>query len=294
VDVDVADLDEQRAGVGEQFSGQHGSFVDAVEVRVDAVAVAVSEGSQRHGVADGQAVELLGGFELGDRGLEVGLEVLAIRRVEVDHLDLVAQAVLGEQRLHHRSGVAVDEAVLPVTGMLVPLPFECVVAEPVEVELHDPAGVTAAQLLHQQRGGDLLAGVQRHAGEGVRGVGFGVAVDLRGDALAVPRQHRVGAQVAVEVHVAELDCLVVGVGDGLRQASCHVERDRRTVVVAHQRRGLRGGLVRPLRRGMVVGARLSVIRRRCHGVLLVMVLRRRGRLRGRRDRRGGGAGGWRR
>ena len=97
MDVDVADLDEQRAAVGEQLAGQHGSFVDAVEVRVDAVAVAVAEGSQRHGVADGQAVELLGGFELGDRGLEVGLEVLSVGRVEVDHLHLAAQAVLGEQ-----------------------------------------------------------------------------------------------------------------------------------------------------------------------------------------------------
>ena len=187
-----------------------------------------------------------------------------------------------------------DETVLPVTGVLVPLPFERVVAEPVEIELHEPTGVAAAQLLHQQRRGDLLAGVQRHAGEGVRRVGFGVAAELRGGALAVPGQHRVCAQVAVEVHVAETGRMLVRLGHGLRQASCHVERHRRPVVVGHQRRRLGGGLVRPLRGGVVVGARLSVIRRRCHGVLLVMALRRRGRLRGSRDRRGGGAGGWRR
>ena len=101
MDVLVADLDEQRAGVGEQLAGEHGSLVDAVEVGVDAVAVAVAECPQRQRVADGHAVELLRGLQLLGGGLEVGLEAHAVRRVEVDHLHLAGHAVLGDERLHH-------------------------------------------------------------------------------------------------------------------------------------------------------------------------------------------------
>ncbi len=151
-----------------------------------------------------------------------------------------------------------DQPVLPVPGVLVPLPLGGALGQAVEVEAELPlaAVVGPAQLLHQQRGGHLLAGVQRRAREVVAGVRRQVAVQPGGGALTVPGQQRVGAQVAVEVHVGALDRGLVGGGHRLGQPPRDAEGLRRPVAVGHQRRRLRGRLVGSACRGVIVGARL--------------------------------------
>ena len=69
----------------------------------------------------------------GGRPLEVGVELDAVGRVEVDALDLAAQALAFGQTGHDLEGVTEDHAIRPVLIMLVELGFVRALGDAVEV-----------------------------------------------------------------------------------------------------------------------------------------------------------------
>ena len=240
MDVVVAYLDEQRAGFGQELSEQHQAFVDLVEVAVDAVAVGVAEGAQRVGVAHGHAAGVVLRFQTVGGGHEVGLEADAVGRVEVDHLHPPGEAVAGDEALHHLGGIAVDETVLPVAGVLVELPLEGVLGQAVEVVEQaggGGCGVGLAQLVDHRERVHLLPRVQRQAREGV------TVLAGRGGALAVPAEHRLGLLGAGRAGLARRHAGVAPL-DGKR-FGC-------PVLLGQQRGALHGGLVQPRRRLVAV------------------------------------------
>ena len=98
--------------------------------------------------------------------LPVGAELDAVRRVDVDHLDLAAQLLaLGEGR-HHLEGVAEDHAVRPVGVVLVEVDLVELV-EAVEGVEERQLGLVlgplggAAEVLDQDARVDLLLDVDR-------------------------------------------------------------------------------------------------------------------------------------
>ena len=121
MDVFVSDLDEYGAGFGEQLAGGGQAVAEVGEVRVDAVAPGVAEGFDLFGFAGDVLWVAVRDVSAGSRPLEVGVEADAVRRVDVDALDLPAQAfALGEGR-HDLQAVAENHAVGPVGGVPVEL-----------------------------------------------------------------------------------------------------------------------------------------------------------------------------
>jgi hypothetical protein len=70
------------------------------------------------------------------RDLPVGIELDAVRRVEIDALHLALERLTLSERGHHLQAVAEDHAVLPVHGVLVELGTCLEVGEPVEIGEH--------------------------------------------------------------------------------------------------------------------------------------------------------------
>ena len=99
----VADLDEDGAGVGEQIAGDGEAVAKVGEVGVDAVAPGVAEGFDLFGLAGDVVGVAVLDVAAGGGPLEVGVELDAVGRVEVDALDLAAQALaLGEEAMTWR------------------------------------------------------------------------------------------------------------------------------------------------------------------------------------------------
>ncbi len=119
----IADLYKDRAGVGEQVAGHGESVAQVAEVGVDAVAPGIAECFYLFGFASdvvGSTVLHIAG---GGAPLEVGVELDAVGRVEVDALHLAAQALALGSGGHHLQAVAEDHAVAPVGLMLVEFGF---------------------------------------------------------------------------------------------------------------------------------------------------------------------------
>ena len=68
-----------------------------------------------------QTLTVVGGLAVAGGDLEVGLEADAVGRVEEDHLHAAAEAFALGEGGHDTSRFAVDQPVLPVAGVLVPL-----------------------------------------------------------------------------------------------------------------------------------------------------------------------------
>ena len=202
----------------------HEVAVEVVEVGVDAVLVGVAEGLDLLRVA-GQALGVLGHVAVLRVDLHVRLEADPVGRVHVDHLDFAGHPLLLEQAGHHLDRVAVDQPVLPVALVLVPLVLR-VARQIVEIPEHRRRR-QRAQLLDERRRVDLLRDVERRR----------VRLDPVQVRPAVPREHRPGA-----------------LADRRRVAH------RLAVLVPHELAGLLGRQVHPPLRLVPVG--IDLIRHR--------------------------------
>ena len=146
--------------------------MDAVEVGVHPVAVGVAKRFDRQSVPGGDRFAAVFDVQVLGGGLEVALIRHPIWWVVVAHLYLSGEAVFGDQALEDVGGVAVDETVLPMSGVLVEVERVSVLRQAVEVIGADlDAAVAAAELVEEIDGADLLAHIQRQSLEAVRSVG---------------------------------------------------------------------------------------------------------------------------
>ena len=230
VDVLVADLNETASALRQQLPRHHQPVAQVLQVGVDPVAPGVAKGFHLLGLA-GQVREVAVLHVAGGRRpLEVGVELDAVGRVDVDRLDLALEPLaLGEAR-HHLQAVAQDHPVRP--ALVVPVELDLrlavVVGEAEMVEEVDPRPLTIAlparaHVFDDRFGVHLFLKVDRRRVDGDGGL-----VDV----LAPPDELR------VEIGVAPL--------------VCHL--DRRRVVRIHHRRELGRGDVHP---GVVMGDRVD-------------------------------------
>ncbi len=117
----IADLDEARPALMQKLPGEKEAVAQVGQVRVDAEFPSVAEGPDHLRLLGQVVVLAVLDVALVDEGLEVAAVADAIRRVDVDHLHLAGHAFLFEQGVHHQQGVARDQAVRPVVGVLVEL-----------------------------------------------------------------------------------------------------------------------------------------------------------------------------
>ena len=172
-----ADLHEDAAALAQQLPRMHEIAVEVVEVGVDAVLVGVAEGLDLLRVA-GQALGVFGHVAALRVDLHVRLEADPVGRVHVDHLDLAGHPLLLEQAGHHLDRIAVDQPVLPVALVLVPLVLG-IARQVVEIAEHRRRR-QRAQLLHERRRVYFLRDVERRR----------VRLDPVQVRPAVPREHR--------------------------------------------------------------------------------------------------------
>ena len=133
MDIFIADLHEDGAGIGEQIAGDGEPVAQVGEVAVDAVAPGVAEGFDLLGLAGDVVGLAVLHVAAGGGPLEVAVELDAVGRVEVDALHLAAQALALGQAGHDLEGVAEDHAVGPVLVVLVELGLVHAVRDAVEV-----------------------------------------------------------------------------------------------------------------------------------------------------------------
>ena len=133
MDVLVADLDEDRARLGEQVARDRQPVAQVGEVAVDAVAPGVAERLDLLGLArDVRGVAVLH-VAARRRPLEVAVELDPVRRVDVDALHLPAEPLaLGEAR-HDLERVAEDHPVRPALLVLVEVGLVGALRQAVEV-----------------------------------------------------------------------------------------------------------------------------------------------------------------
>ncbi len=88
MDIFIADLHEDGAGIGEEIAGDGEAVAQVGEVAVDAVAPGVAEGFDLLGLAGDVVGPAVLHVAAGGGPLEVAVELDAVRRVEVDALHL--------------------------------------------------------------------------------------------------------------------------------------------------------------------------------------------------------------
>src|SRR5688572_29892941 len=111
MDVLVSDLDEHAAGFGEEVSCDVESIAQVREVRVDPVRPRVAEGLDLLGFACDVLELAVLDVSLARGDLPVGSELDAVRRVQVDHLDLAAKPFTLGEAGHDLEAVAEDHSV---------------------------------------------------------------------------------------------------------------------------------------------------------------------------------------
>ena len=88
MDIFIADLHEDGAGIGEEIAGDGEAIPQVGEVAVDAVAPGVAEGFDLLGLAGDVVGLAVLHVAAGGGPLEVAVELDAVGRVEVDALHL--------------------------------------------------------------------------------------------------------------------------------------------------------------------------------------------------------------
>ena len=117
----IADLHEDRAGIGKQIARDGEPVAQVGEIAVDAVAPCVAERLDLLRLAGDVVGVAVLHVAAGGGPLEVGVELDAVGRVDVDALHLAAQSLaLGQAAITCRL-VAEDHAVRPVLVVLVEL-----------------------------------------------------------------------------------------------------------------------------------------------------------------------------
>ena len=219
MDIFIADLHEDGAGIGEEIAGDGEPIPQVGEVAVDAVAPGVAEGFDLLGLAGDVVGLAVLHVAAGGGPLEVAVELDAVGRVEVDALHAPAQALALGQAGHDLEGVAQDHAVGPVLVVGVELGLVRALGDAVEVveevKLHLGCGflALAQQVINEGLRMHLLLDVER------RGMDDEVAPVL----LILPTPDELGIEVGIAriPHLARLlmlplhDGLLLGAGDVL-------------------------------------------------------------------------------
>ena len=97
----IANLDKDRARLGQQIAGDGEAVAQVGEVGVDAIAPGIAEGAHLFRFAGDMVSLPILDIAAGGRPLEVGVELNAVGRVEVDRLDLSAQPFALSQARHN-------------------------------------------------------------------------------------------------------------------------------------------------------------------------------------------------
>ena len=160
----IGNLHEDGARFGQQFPGQQQPVAQIGQVGMQAQFPGITVSLHHFRLADHFLVLAVGHVALAHEGLEVGAEFHAIRRIDIEHLHLAAQALVLQQRVHHLQRIAQNQAVGPRAGVLVGVQLvgdvQAGVAEQIKV---GAAGLVAVQgfqnglgrvaLVHEQRQG---------------------------------------------------------------------------------------------------------------------------------------------
>ena len=133
MDILVANLNKDRAALGQQVARYGQAVTQVGQVGVDAVAPGVAKGLHLLRLAgDVLGLAVLHGVTSGGP-LEVGVELDAVGRVDIDALHLAAQALALRQRRHDLQAVAEDHAVRPVGVVAIELGRRGAVWQAVEI-----------------------------------------------------------------------------------------------------------------------------------------------------------------
>ncbi len=129
----ISNLHEDRTTLREQVPGYGQAIPQVRQVGVNSVSPGVTKGLDLFrftGDVGGVAV-----FDVpaGSGPLEVGVELDAVRRVDVDALHFATQSFALGERGHHLQAVSEDHAIGPVGVMLVELGTGVFIRQPVEV-----------------------------------------------------------------------------------------------------------------------------------------------------------------
>ena len=219
MDIFIADLHEDGAGISEEIAGDGEPIPQVGEVAVDAVAPGVAEGFDLLGLAGDVVGLAVLHVAAGGGPLEVAVELDAVGRVEVDALHAPAQTLALGEAGHDLEGVAQDHAVGPVLVVGVELGLVRAFGDAVEVveevKLHLRGGflALAQQVINERLRMHLLLNVER------RGMHDEVAPVL----LILPSPDELGIEVGVAriLHLARLfmlplhDGLLLSAGDVL-------------------------------------------------------------------------------
>ena len=104
MDIFIANLHEDGAGIGEEIAGDGEAVAEVGKVTMDAVAPGVAEGFDLLGLAGDVVGVAVLDVAAGGGPLEVAVELDAVGRVEVDALHLAAQALALGQAGHDLEG----------------------------------------------------------------------------------------------------------------------------------------------------------------------------------------------
>ena len=109
----VADLHEDAAGIRQQFPRHRQPVAQIGQVAVDAAHPSIPIGFDHLRLARQILLPILH-VALAKIGLEVGAKADAVGRIEVDHLHLAGQILPPRQTRHHLQRIAKDHAIRPI------------------------------------------------------------------------------------------------------------------------------------------------------------------------------------
>ena len=170
----ISDLHEDRTAFREQVPRHDQAIPQVRQVGVNAVAPSVTEGLDLFRFAGDVGGVAVFDVPAGGGPLEVGVELDAVGRVDVDTLHLATQSFALGEGGHHLQTVAEDHAIGPVGVVLVELGAGVFIRQPIEIgkeveletrlvgdliRLHFLA--VASQVVDQHLGVDLLLDEER-------------------------------------------------------------------------------------------------------------------------------------
>ena len=109
----VADLHENAAGIRQQFPRHRQPVAQIGQIAVDAAHPGIPIGFH-HLRLPRQILLAILHVALAEIGLKVGAKADAVGRIEVDHLHLAGQVLPPRQARHHLQRIAEDHAVRPI------------------------------------------------------------------------------------------------------------------------------------------------------------------------------------
>ncbi|AEO46714.1 hypothetical protein F11_01220 [Rhodospirillum rubrum F11] len=166
----VADLDEDRAAIGQQVAGDGQAIAQIGQIGVNAIAPCVAEGPDLFGFAGNVILVAVLHIAAGRRPLKIAVEFDAIGRIEIDALHLAAQPFALGQTRHDGKRIAQDHPVGPIGVVLIELGRRLLVGQAVEIgkqidgrpdHFLGPSPGLALQIVDQNLGVDLFLDIKR-------------------------------------------------------------------------------------------------------------------------------------